>query len=86
MDKIFKYIIVSYLIVDPITGDFMIVSQFANGGNLQDFLQQKLMHEGVFVINWTDVIQISIQIILGLQYLHSKEIIHSALLNNNFKL
>ncbi|CAG8569014.1 3671_t:CDS:2 [Dentiscutata heterogama] len=71
------------IILDSIMGSFMIVSQFANSGNLRDYLQQKIVYEDVFVINWTEVIQIARQIISGLQYLYSKRIIHRNLYSKN---
>ncbi|RIB11101.1 kinase-like domain-containing protein [Gigaspora rosea] len=55
--------------------EYMIVLQFANGGNLKDYLRSKT-HEDTFTILWTELIQIAEQIIFGLQHLHANKIVH----------
>lgn len=47
----------------------MLVLQFANGGNLRQYLQNK-WHENTFKISFKEIIQIARQIISGLKYLH----------------
>ncbi|KAF0552281.1 kinase-like protein [Gigaspora margarita] len=55
--------------------DYMIVLQFANDGNLKDYLRRKI-HDGIFKILWAELIQLAEQIILGIQHLHSNKIVH----------
>ncbi|KAF0541163.1 kinase-like protein [Gigaspora margarita] len=68
--------------------NFMIVLQFANGGNLQDYLKSKT-YDGIFKISWTELIQIAEQIIFGIKHLHDNNMVHgnlhpkNILINNN---
>ncbi|RIB16439.1 kinase-like domain-containing protein, partial [Gigaspora rosea] len=58
------------------------VLQFANGGNLRDFLKTK-QNNGLYKIAWTELTTIAIEIAGGLAYLHSKNIIHRDLHSKN---
>ncbi|CAG8730277.1 20214_t:CDS:2, partial [Dentiscutata erythropus] len=60
---------------DPRSGNFNIILQHANNGNLRDYLQSKQSEEG-FKIPWTDLIQIAKGITLGLKCLHENKFIH----------
>ncbi|RIB28060.1 kinase-like domain-containing protein [Gigaspora rosea] len=67
---------------NPITKNFMIILQFANDGNLRDYLKQR--HEkGLYKILWTELMQIAIGIAIGLAYLHKKNIVHRDLHSKN---
>ncbi|KAF0552279.1 kinase-like domain-containing protein [Gigaspora margarita] len=58
--------------------NYMIVLQYANGGTLRDYLQNKI-NENIFRISWADLISIAEQIIFGLRDLHLNNIVHGDL-------
>ncbi|CAG8780347.1 678_t:CDS:2, partial [Cetraspora pellucida] len=60
---------------DPEMGDFIMVLQFARGGNLRDYLKRQWNSDG-FKISLTKIIQILEQIVQGLNHLHTNNIIH----------
>ncbi|KAF0499953.1 kinase-like protein [Gigaspora margarita] len=60
---------------DPETNKLMLVLQFANGGNLRQYLERK-WQDGIFGISLNEVIRISKQITNGLGHLHKNNIIH----------
>ncbi|RIA99990.1 kinase-like domain-containing protein, partial [Gigaspora rosea] len=62
----------------PRMKNFIIVLQFADTGNLRDYLQSK-QQNGVFKNSWNEIIRIAKEIGLGLKHLHEKEIIHENL-------
>ncbi|RIB05339.1 kinase-like domain-containing protein [Gigaspora rosea] len=70
---------------DQLTGNFMMVLQFANGGNLQEYLQTKI-NANQYKISWNELIKIAKEITSGLDYLHSKKIIHQDLHSMNVLL
>ncbi|KAF0559892.1 kinase-like protein [Gigaspora margarita] len=61
--------------IDPKTDDLMLVLEFANEGNLREYLQSK-WHDNVFKISLNEIIKIANQITLGLMRLHESNIIH----------
>ncbi|CAG8710041.1 2070_t:CDS:2, partial [Gigaspora rosea] len=61
--------------IDPRTGNFMLVLQYANSGNLREYLSRK-QRAGIYRISWKELIQIAIEITEGLIYLHGKRITH----------
>ncbi|RIB02468.1 kinase-like domain-containing protein [Gigaspora rosea] len=67
---------------DPETGNFNFVMQFANNGNLREYLQRK-WSGNVFKILLEDVFQIAKGITLGINYLHENGIIHRDLHSKN---
>ncbi|RIB25804.1 kinase-like domain-containing protein [Gigaspora rosea] len=67
---------------DPETNTFMLVLQFANRGNLRQYLKKK-WQDGIFGISFNVVIQISKQITNGLGHLHKHNIIHCDLHSKN---
>lgn len=61
----------------------MMVLQFANGGNLRDYLNRK-QDQGIFKISWIELTRIAKDMTLGLKYLHTKDIIHRDLVSFKF--
>ncbi|RIB20169.1 kinase-like domain-containing protein [Gigaspora rosea] len=64
------------------TDNLVMVLQFANDGNLRNYLKGK-WKDGKFKISWTKVIEFAIKITDGLNYLHENGIIHRDLHSNN---
>ncbi|KAF0554765.1 kinase-like protein [Gigaspora margarita] len=65
----------------------MLVLQFADGGNLRDFLKLKSNKDNNYYrISWTELIKIAMEIALGLKYLHENNIIHRDLHSKNILL
>lgn len=58
----------------------MLVLQYANGGNLREYLRKKQCI-GLYQISWGELIQIAMEITEGLIYLHDKGIIHRDLVS-----
>ncbi|CAG8633017.1 24111_t:CDS:2 [Dentiscutata erythropus] len=58
--------------------NFMLVLQYANGGNLQDYLRSK-QDKNEYKTSWTELIQFAKDITNGLAYLHANDIIHQNL-------
>lgn len=54
-------------------GNYILVLEYANGGNLREYLSNK---ERFGSLRWKDKIQMALDITCGLKCLHSKEIIH----------
>ncbi|KAF0399947.1 kinase-like protein [Gigaspora margarita] len=67
---------------DPQSGNFNIILQLANDGNLRDYLRHKWSTDG-FKILWTELTIIAKEITLGLKFLHEKGIIHQDLHSKN---
>ncbi|RIB08505.1 kinase-like domain-containing protein [Gigaspora rosea] len=67
---------------DTNSNNFMLVLQYANGGNLREHLLKK-QENGVYKISWTELINIAKEITIGLKYLHKKDIIHRDLHSKN---
>ncbi|RIB11933.1 kinase-like domain-containing protein [Gigaspora rosea] len=69
------------------TKNFMLVLQFADGGNLRDFLKLKSNKDNNYYrISWAELIKIAREITLGLEYLHENNIIHRDLHSKNILL
>ncbi|RIB01226.1 kinase-like domain-containing protein [Gigaspora rosea] len=60
----------------------MLVLQFANGGNLRNYLQSK-QKDGIYKNSWAEIIRISTEITNGLKYLHDRGTIHRDLHSKN---
>ncbi|CAB4493611.1 unnamed protein product [Rhizophagus irregularis] len=58
--------------------DYILVLEYANDGNLKDYLEEKFAS-----LNWNDKIKMALDITSGLKFLHSKEIIHRDLHSKN---
>ncbi|CAB4392655.1 unnamed protein product [Rhizophagus irregularis] len=56
---------------EPISNNYMMVLQYANQGNLREYLKNKFNS-----LEWNDKIQLSLDITRGLKCLHSRKIIH----------
>ncbi|CAB4426615.1 unnamed protein product [Rhizophagus irregularis] len=69
---------------EPLSNKYAMVLEFANQGNLREYLKNNFKF-----LEWSDKIQMSLDIVCGLKYLHSKQIIHrdlhakNILVNNN---
>ncbi|KAF0554761.1 kinase-like protein [Gigaspora margarita] len=72
---------------DSQTKNFMLVLQFADCGNLRDFLKLKSNeNNNYYRISWAELIKIAMEITLGLKYLHENNIIHRDLHSKNILL
>ncbi|RGB29780.1 kinase-like domain-containing protein [Rhizophagus diaphanus] len=56
---------------EPLSNKYAMILEFANQGNLREYLKNSFK----FLL-WSDKIQMSLDIVSGLKYLHSKQIIH----------
>ncbi|RIB07274.1 kinase-like domain-containing protein [Gigaspora rosea] len=65
-----------------VTGVFMLILQYANGGNLREYLVKK-QKDGIYKILWNEIIRIAIEITHGLKYLHNENIVHRDLHSMN---
>ncbi|GBB97330.1 hypothetical protein RclHR1_02970005 [Rhizophagus clarus] len=69
---------------EPLSNKYAMVLEFANQGNLREYLANHFNG-----LQWNDKIQMALDIVRGLKYLHSKHIIHrdlhakNILVNNN---
>ncbi|RGB37300.1 hypothetical protein C1646_55809 [Rhizophagus diaphanus] len=61
-------------------GNYFSVLQYANEGNLRDYLKTKFS-----TLRWNDKLQIALDITRGLMYLHSEKIVHGNLVNKIFR-
>uniref|UniRef100_U9TH78 Protein kinase domain-containing protein n=1 Tax=Rhizophagus irregularis (strain DAOM 181602 / DAOM 197198 / MUCL 43194) TaxID=747089 RepID=U9TH78_RHIID len=55
----------------PLSNKYAMVLEFANQGNLREYLKNSFKF-----LQWSDKIQMSLDIVCGLKYLHSEQIIH----------
>ncbi|CAB5375858.1 unnamed protein product [Rhizophagus irregularis] len=56
---------------DPVHDDYIIILQYANQGNLREYLEKSFLS-----LHWKDKAQMALDITCGLKYLHSRQIIH----------
>ncbi|KAF0531735.1 kinase-like protein [Gigaspora margarita] len=70
--------IIKILISHSSSGYFILVLQLANNGNLREYLKKNFS-----ILKWDTKIRIASEIINGLQFLHSEDIIHCDLHSNN---
>ncbi|PKY26621.1 kinase-like protein [Rhizophagus irregularis] len=56
---------------DPVHDDYIIILQYANQGNLREYLLKDFLS-----LHWKDKSQMALDITCGLKYLHSRQIIH----------
>ncbi|RGB37174.1 kinase-like domain-containing protein [Rhizophagus diaphanus] len=66
---------------DPITKEYMLVMDYANGGNLHDYLQKNFIN-----ITWEKKINILREIRNGLRHIHKNNIIHRDFHSGNILL
>ena len=62
-------------VIDNI-GNYNLVLEYANGGNLREYLQEKFDS-----LQWKNKVQMALDITCGLKHLHSEGIIHRDLVN-----
>ncbi|KAF0499947.1 kinase-like protein [Gigaspora margarita] len=67
---------------DPVKNKFMLILEFANGGNLRQYLEKKWQNN-TYEISLNEITQISKQITEGLGHLHKSGIIHCDLHSKN---
>ena len=60
-----------FLIIDPIYDNYIMILQYANQGNLREYLKINFPS-----LQWKDKIQMALDVTCGLKYMHSKKIIH----------
>ncbi|RIA96280.1 kinase-like domain-containing protein [Glomus cerebriforme] len=65
-------------ITKNLIGDYIMVLEYANEGNLREYLKKKFL-----LLKWKDKIQMALDITRGLKYLHSEEIVHRDLHSKN---
>ena len=63
-----------FLIIDPIYDNYIMILQYANQGNLREYLKINFPS-----LQWKDKIQMALDVTCGLKYIHSKKIIHQDL-------
>ncbi|CAB4400771.1 unnamed protein product [Rhizophagus irregularis] len=56
---------------DESTRDYLFVKQYADGGNLRNYLKENFSK-----LTWNDKIKLSYQITEGIKYLHGENILH----------
>lgn len=67
----YTYIFFYSFITDPVHDDHIIILQYANQGNLREYLEKDFLS-----LHWKDKSQMALDITCGLKYLHSRQIIH----------
>ena len=60
-----------FLIIDPVYENYIMILQYANQGNLREYLKRNFPS-----LQWKNKIQMALDITCGLKYMHSKKIIH----------
>ncbi|EXX59975.1 Sps1p [Rhizophagus irregularis DAOM 197198w] len=66
---------------DPITKEYMLILNYAEGGNLHDYLQKNFIN-----ITWNNKLFILRGILIGLESIHSKNFIHRDIHSGNMLL
>ena len=66
-----RFINGSFFILNPVHDNYIMVLRYANQGHLRDIWKKNFPS-----FQWKDKIQMALDITCGLQYLHSKKIIH----------
>ncbi|RGB38817.1 kinase-like domain-containing protein [Rhizophagus diaphanus] len=64
--------------LDPKTNEYILVMQYANGGDLQNYLKNNFEN-----LTWDDKKKLAFQIADGLNYLHNENILHRDLHSRN---
>ena len=67
----------NFKLIDPV-GKYVMVLQYANQGNLRDYLGNKEMFGS---LRWIDKIRMALDITNGLMCLHDEQIVHRDLVN-----
>ncbi|GBC21857.2 kinase-like domain-containing protein [Rhizophagus irregularis DAOM 181602=DAOM 197198] len=74
-DRIIRYFGIS---LDPKTNEYLLIMQYANGGDLQNHLKNNFKN-----LTWNDKKKLAFQIADGLNYLHNENILHRDLHSKN---
>ncbi|CAB4393543.1 unnamed protein product [Rhizophagus irregularis] len=74
-DRIIRYFGIS---LDPKTNEYLLIMQYANGGDLQNHLKNDFKN-----LTWNDKKKLAFQIADGLNYLHNENILHRDLHSKN---
>ncbi|CAB4418825.1 unnamed protein product, partial [Rhizophagus irregularis] len=64
--------------LDPKTNEYLLIMQYANGGDLQNYLKNNFKN-----LTWNDKKKLAFQIADGLNYLHHENILHRDLHSKN---
>ncbi|RGB22418.1 kinase-like domain-containing protein [Rhizophagus diaphanus] len=74
-DRIIRYFGIS---LDPKTNEYLLIMQYADGGDLQNHLKNNFKN-----LTWNDKKKLAFQIADGLNYLHNENILHRDLHSKN---
>jgi len=66
----------TYLLLDEITKEYLLVMQYADGGDLRNYLENNFKN-----LTWDDKKRLSFQIAEGLNYLHNENVLHKDLVS-----
>lgn len=73
------FIYIIYLVSDPILGNCSLVLEYADGGTLQNYLQNHIKE-----LKWDDRFDLAFQIASAISCLHNHDIIHCDLVIINY--
>src|SRR5215469_16944692 len=74
----FLIIILCFIKIDVNTQEYLLIMQYADGGDLRKYLQQKFN-----TLTWDNKIRLAYQIAEGIKYLHEENILHRDLHSKN---
>jgi serine/threonine protein kinase len=68
--------LITYLLLDEITKEYLLVLQYADSGDLQNYLEYNFNR-----LTWNDKKKLAFQIADGLNYLHNENVLHRDLVS-----